>query len=166
MKIKSLLIPMIICTTFSYAAPQETQSLYFKEKQELLEVKDELNEFYETKELEYQKNKAELEKIHKEIQKSEEAIKKIKAENEKILKEIQREITTKAINMFDKMKTGVAVNIFTEMTNNGKIDEVFDIIVRMKEGNVIKIMKKLDTKTSALLMEKMKILKNDKQNKE
>ncbi len=159
MKSKILLI-LIIIQVIGFCA-EENNSLYFKEKQELLEVKDELNEFYETKELEYQKNKEELQRIQQEIQKSEEVIKKIKKENEKILKEIRGEITTKAINMFDKMKVGIVANIFTEMTNNGKIDEVFDIIIRMKEKNVIKIMKKLDTKTSALLMEKMKILKEE-----
>ncbi len=132
----------------------------YKEKQELLNIKDELNEFYEKKELEYQKHKSQLEKIQKEIRANEANIKKLKEENKKILDEINRTITSKAMTMYDKMKLGVVINIFNEMINNGKIDEVFDIMIRMKEKRVMKIMKKLDTKTSTLLMKKMRIIKD------
>ena len=132
----------------------------YKEKQELLNIKDELNEFYEKKELEYQKHKAQLEKIQKEIRTNEANIKQLKEENQKILDEINRTITSKAMTMYDKMKLGVVINIFNEMINNGKIDEVFDIMIRMKEKRVMKIMKKLDTKTSTLLMKKMRIIKD------
>lgn len=135
-----------------------------KEQQELLSIKDELNKFYETKELEYQKNKIELENIHKAIKVSELNIQKLKDQNKKILQEIKGELTNKAIRMYDKMKPKMVANIFTQMVNNGKIDQVFDIIIRMKEKNVIKLMKKLDIQTSALVMEKMKIL-NEQKNK-
>ena len=50
----------------------------YKEKQELIEIKDELNEFYEIKELEYLKQKKELEKLHKSIQEEEKVILKTK----------------------------------------------------------------------------------------
>jgi hypothetical protein len=162
MQIKFFLLFFIISISFCFGATQETQSLYYKEKQELLEVKDELNEFYETKEVEYQKNKAELEKIHQEIKKSETAIQKIKEENQKVLQEIKREITSKSMTMYDKMKLSVVINVFNEMINNGEIDEVFDIMIRMPDKRVMKIMKKLDTKTTTLLMKKMRILKDEK----
>lgn len=138
------------------------QSELYKQKQELLNIKDELNEFYEMKELEYQKNKKELEKIQKEIEQHEANIKKIKDQNQKILDEINRTITSKAMLMYDKMKLGVVINVFNEMINKGKIDEVFDIMLRMKNKRVMKILKKLDTKTTTILMEKMRIIKNQK----
>jgi septal ring factor EnvC (AmiA/AmiB activator) len=138
------------------------QSELYKQKQELLNIKDELNEFYEMKELEYQKNKKELEKIQKEIEQHEANIKKIKDQNQKILDEINRTITSKAMLMYDKMKLGVVINVFNEMISNGKIDEVFDIMLRMKNKRVMKILKKLDTKTTTILMEKMRIIKNQK----
>lgn len=156
---------LLLITLFigqSLFAIKDTGSVYYKEKEELLAVKDELNEFYETKELEYQKNKAELAKIKQEILKAEKNIKKAKEDNEKTLQEIKREITSKAMNMYDKMKLGVVVNIFNEMIDNGEIDEVFDIMIRMKEKRVMKILKKFDTKTSTLLMKKMRILKESK----
>jgi hypothetical protein len=61
--------------------------------------------------------------------------------------------------MYDKMKLGVVINIFNEMIANGEINEVFDIMIRMKDKRVMKIMKKFDSKTSTILMKKMRILK-------
>jgi len=51
------------------------------------------------------------------------------------------------------------------MINNGKIDEVFDIMIRMSDKRVMKILKKLDTQTSTLIMKKMRIIK-EQTNKE
>jgi len=151
--VKYLFILFLI--TNSFGVVMQEGSL-FKEKQELMAVKDELNEFYELKELEYQKRKAELEKLHKQIKSNEENIVKIRDENQKILDEINRTIVTKAMNMYDKMKLGVVVNIFNEMIKDGKIDEVFDIMIRMKEKRVMKILKKLDTEVSTIIMKKMR----------
>lgn len=165
MKFDLLKIVFMACffQSFSYAIVMEEGNL-FKEKQELMEVKDELNEFYELKELEYQKQKTELEAIHKKIKTDEENIIKVRDENQKILDEINRVITSKAMKMYDKMKLGVAVNIFNQMIKEGKIDEVFDILIRMKEKRVMKVLKKFDTKTSTIIMEKMRILKDEKEN--
>jgi len=159
-----IVLVFILLTGYLYGI-KDTGSVYYKEKEELLAIKDELNEFYETKELEYQKNKAELEKIQKEILKAEKNIKNLKEENDKTLQEIKREITSKAMRMYDKMKLGVVVNVFNEMINNGEIDEVFDIMIRMKEKRVMKILKKLDTKTSTLIMKKLRILKEENEQK-
>jgi len=158
-----MLIRTILCTllllSVSNAITTKEGALY-KEKQELIAVKDELNEFYEIKELEYQKNKSELESLQKNIKESENNILKIKEDNQKILDEINRVITTKAMLMYDKMKLGVVVNVFKEMIANGEIDEVFDIMMRMKEKRVMKILKKFDTKISTILMKKMRINKD------
>ena len=105
---------IVVLQNLLFAVVMEEGNLY-REKQELMEVKDELNEFYELKELEYQKQKAELETIHKKIKADEENIIKVRDENQKILDEINRVITSKAMTMYDKMKLGVAVNIFNEM---------------------------------------------------
>jgi len=159
MNFKTILF-FVLLSSQLYAI-KDTGSVYYKEKEELLSVKDELNEFYETKELEYQKNKTELERIQKEILTAEENIKKLKEENDKTLQEIKREITSKAMRMYDKMKLGIVVNVFNEMIKNGEIDEVFDIMIRMKEKRLMKILKKLDTKTSTLIMKKLRILKEE-----
>ena len=155
-------LSLFLIFNFTHAITTKEGVLY-KEKQELLAVKDELNEFYEIKELDYQKNKAELEKLQKAIKLSENNILEIKKNNQEILDEINRVITTKAMLMYDKMKLGIVVNVFNEMINNGEIDEVFDIMMRMKEKRVMKILKKFDTKTSTILMKKMRINKQQKE---
>jgi len=153
---------ILLCTflllNLAHAVSVKESSLY-KEKQELMAVKDELNEFYEIKELEYQKNKSELEKLQKDIKNAENIIIETKESNQKILDEINRVITSKAMLMYDKMKLGIVINVFNEMIGNGEIDEVFDIMMRMKEKRVMKILKKFDTKTSTILMKKMRINK-------
>ncbi|MEA3289648.1 MAG: hypothetical protein U9Q04_05635 [Campylobacterota bacterium] len=153
-----ILISTILLVNFSFALVMEEGNLY-KEKKELMAVKNELNDFYEAKELEYQKRKAELETIHNKIKSDEENIIKVRDENQKILDEINRVITSKAMLMYGKMKLGVAINIFNEMIKEGEIDEVFDILIRLKDKRVMKILKKFDTKTSTILMKKMRILK-------
>ena len=155
---------LFIFSTFLTAAIMEEGSL-FKEKQELMEIKDELNEFYEAKELDYQRSKAELEDIQKDIKIEELSIRTLRDENQKILDEIKRVISTKSMTMYDKMKLGIVVNIFNEMIKNGEINEVFDIMIRLKEKRVMKILKKFDTKTSTILMKKMRIKKEEDENK-
>lgn len=147
-------------STFAVVMPEGN---LYREKQELMEVKDELNEFYELKELEYQKQKAELESIHKKIKEDEQNIIKLRDENQKILDEIDRKITSKAMTMYDKMKVKIVVNVFNQMISEGKIDEVFDILIRLKDKRVMKILKKLDTKTTTIIMEKMRILKEEQE---
>ena len=65
MIIKILLFTFLLLN-YANAVSTKEGALY-KEKQELIAVKDELNEFYEIKELEYQKNKSILEKLQKDI---------------------------------------------------------------------------------------------------
>jgi hypothetical protein len=156
---KLLIIYFITTTSYLFGLSINDSDLY-KEKQELLEIKDELNEFYEIKELEYQKNKKELYTLQENIQKEEKSILKIKEDTQEILDEINRVITTKAMTMYDKMKLSVVLSVFNEMLEEGKIDEVFDIMLRMPEKRVMKIMKKLDSKVSTILMDKMRINKS------
>ncbi|MEA3383904.1 MAG: hypothetical protein U9Q20_04405 [Campylobacterota bacterium] len=155
----NLFFKLFILISLSYnilfAIVMEEGNLY-KEKQELMAVKDELNEFYESKELEYQKRKAELENIHKKIKDDEENIIKIRDKNQKTLDEINRVISSKAMLMYDKMKVKIVVNIFKEMIKNDELDEVFNILIRLKDKRAMVILKKLDTKVSTKLMKQMK----------
>jgi len=157
-----ILLGLIFIANLLYGVTTKEGALY-KEQQELMIIKDELNEFYEIKELEYQKNKAELLSLQKSIKKDEQSIIDTKKANQKVLDEINRVITSKAMLMYDKMKLKIVINVFNEMIENGELDEVFDIMIRMKEKRVMKILKKLDTKTSTLIMKKMRIIKEKNQ---
>ena len=155
---KKAILLLAVVSSCSYGIVMPEGNLY-KEKMELLKVKDELNEFYEQKELEYLQKKEKLEKEYAKINKQLEKYENIKQKNQKKLDRINRSEVTKTIKLYDKMKLKVAVNIFEQMIKDNRIDEVFDILIRLKTKRVMKILKKFDTKTSTKMMEKMRIIK-------
>ena len=52
------------------------------------------------------------------------------------------------------MKPKNAADIFNQMIQEGKIDDVFGIMVKLKENNVTQIMKLLSVSNASLLTEK------------
>ena len=68
------------------------------------------------------------------------------------------------MNLYSKMKIKIVKNILQEKLDNGEINEVFDIIVRLKDKRVMELLKKFDSKTSTLLMDKLNKYKNNKEN--
>jgi predicted transcriptional regulator len=48
------------------------------------------------------------------------------------------------------------------MVKDGKINEVFDIIIRLKQKRVLTLLKKFDVNTKTIIMTKMKKYKNKK----
>ena len=122
-----------------------------RQKEELKKLKKELDEFYQLKEKEYKRQKQQLQKLLNEIKKEKEAILKIKKENEQLLKEIKGEIKSKTIKIYNKTKPKIVAKIFTQMIKDEKINEVFDIMVRMKTKQITTLLKFLDPKDAALL---------------
>jgi flagellar motility protein MotE (MotC chaperone) len=118
----------------------------------LSKLKKELDDFYKLKEKEYQQNKQELQTIDMDIKKQLEEIQQLRDENKKILDEIEMKITSKAMTLYGKMKVKVVYKILQEKIDNGNINDVFDIIIRLKDKRVMKLMKMFDTKTSNELM--------------
>ncbi len=145
------------------AVMQHTE--FYKEKQELKLLKKELNEFYDKKEVKYQLEKKELEELLLNIQNERKAIEDIKKANDKEKSEITREITSLAITMYDQMKVKVALDIFKSMVADGKINEVFDIMIQLKQKRVLVLLKKFDVPTKTILMDKMQNYKYEKKKK-
>ena len=141
------------------AAPQDEMS-YIKEKNEVIALKEELTIFYNKKESEYQKNKQELEQLLKKVEKEKKEIATIYKQNEEILKDIQGEVESKMAKIYDTMKPKIAATIFNQMMDEGKIEDVFDIILKLKERNVTVLMKFLDVEHAALITEKLKNYNN------
>ena len=133
---------------------------------EVLELKNELNNFYNEKEKEYQKQKKELEDILTKIEQEKAEIKRLYEKNDEILKEIRSEVVKKSIRVFELMKAKVAAEIFDQMILEGKIDDVFDIIVRLKEANVSNIMKTMSLENSSRLIQKLERYNKDKQKRD
>ena len=157
---------IVIVFSLSLNAAVETSSSLTKQKMEVLELKNELNNFYNEKEKEYQKQKKELGDILTKIEQEKAEIKRLYEKNDKILKEIRSEVVKKSIRVFELMKAKVAAEIFDQMILEGKIDDVFDIIVRLKEANVSNIMKTMSLENSSRLIQKLERYNKDKQKRD
>ncbi|MCT7432009.1 MotE family protein [Aliarcobacter cryaerophilus] len=157
---------MVIVFSLSLNAAVETSSSLTKQKMEVLELKNELNNFYNEKEKEYQRQKKELEDILTKIEQEKAEIKRLYEKNDEILKEIRSEVVKKSIRVFELMKAKVAAEIFDQMILEGKIDDVFDIIVRLKEANVSNIMKTMSLENSSRLIQKLERYNKDKQKRD
>jgi len=155
---KILILSILFITCSNSVMMQEGN--FVKEKKELIKLKSELDEFYKIKEDEYKRNKNELLSLDKSIQSKLDLIDETKKSNQKILDEITLKISSKAMTMYGKMKLKIVKNILEEKIKAGQINEVFDIITRLKTKRVMNLLKKFDTKTSTELMD---MLKNHKQ---
>jgi len=152
-KLSSLLllsIPLFLNATI------QSEGAYSKEKKEIIQLKKELNEFYEKKEKEYQKNKAQIEKLLAQVKKEKQEIKAIYERNQEILKNIEGKVASKTAKIYNGMKPKIAGQIFTKMIKDGKIDDVFDIIITLKESKVTLLMKYLDKEDAADLTTMLK----------
>lgn len=157
---------IVIVFSLSLNAAVETSSSLTKQKMEVLELKNELNNFYNEKEKEYQRQKKELEDILTKIEQEKAEIKRLYEKNDEILKEIRSEVVKKSIRVFELMKAKVAAEIFDQMILEGKIDDVFDIIVRLKDSNVSNIMKTMSVENSSRLVQKLERYNKDKQKRD
>ena len=136
---------------------------FVKQRAELEKLKKELDEFYNIKEEEYQKNKQSIDKVNLNIQAQLDEIKKTKEANQKILDEIEQKIVSKAMKLYSKMKPKLVKIILQKKIDSGDINEVFDIMVRLKEKRVMKLLKMFDADTSTQLMDMISKYKNKPQ---
>jgi flagellar motility protein MotE (MotC chaperone) len=157
---------IVIVFSLSLNAAVETSSSLTKQKMEVLELKNELNNFYNEKEKEYQRQKKELEDILTKIEQEKAEIKRLYEKNDEILKDIRAEVVKKSIRIFELMKAKVAAEIFDQMILEGKIEDVFDIIVRLKDSNVSNIMKTMSVENSSRLVQKLERYNKDKQKRD
>ena len=78
------------------------------------------------------------------------------AENQKILNDIKAEVTSKTSAVYNTMKPKNAAEIFDKMIAEGKIQDVFDIIVTLKTKNATDILKFLSVENAAMITKMMK----------
>ena len=143
----------IFSGAFLFAA-EETSSSLTKQRIEVMELKKELNNFYNEKEKEYKKRKKELEGILSQIEKERNQTQKLHDKNLEILKDIKQEVESKTAKIYNTMKAKNAADIFNQMIGEGKIEDVFDIMIKLKENNVTQIMKFLSVTNASLITER------------
>ncbi len=146
---KILLTFIFIGTTLF--AEVESTGTFIKEKKEIQTLKKELNSFYNKKEAEYKKRQAELSKLLKKIENEKKEIKEIYQKNIDVLNDIEGKVASKTTKIYNGMKPKIAGDIFNRMIDDGKIEDVFDIILKLKEKKVTLIMKYLSVDNASLI---------------
>ena len=147
-------------------AVEETSSSLTKQRIEVMDLKKELNIFYKEKETEYQQRKKELEGILSQIEKERNAVQKLHDKNLEILQDIKLEVENKTSKIYNSMKPKNAADIFNQMIGEGKIEDVFDIMIKLKENNVTQIMKFLTIENASMITQKIENFSVEKQKKE
>ena len=155
----------ILLGTFAFGV-EETSSSLTKQKMEVINLKKELNIFYKEKETEYQQRKKELEGILSQIEKERNAVQKLHDKNLEILQDIKLEVENKTSKIYNSMKPKNAADIFNQMIGEGKIEDVFDIMIKLKENNVTQIMKFLTIENASMITQKIENFSVEKQKKE
>ena len=156
---------LILMSVFLNAS-EETSSSLTRQKFEVLELKKELNDFYKDKEQEYQERKKELEGILSQIEKEKNEIKDLHDKNLEILQDIKLAVESKTSKIYNQMKPKIAADIFNQMIGEGKIDDVFDIILKLKENNVTQILKFLSVTNASIITEKLEKYSVDRDKKD
>lgn len=151
--IRVLFLIFLALTVSSAEEERVSSSALIKQRIEVKELKKELNIFYNKKEKEYQKRKKELEDLLVKIEKEKKDIEMLRNENLEILRDIEGAVESKTSKIYNKMKPKVAATIFNQMINEGKIEDVFDIILKLKENKVTSLMKYLSPKNAAAITE-------------
>ena len=159
----SKIIPSFFLIFLININAEETSSALIKQKIEIRELKNELNSFYNEKEEEYKLRKKEIEDILKNVKSEKDEIKQLHDKNLAILKDIKQLVESKTSKIYNSMKPKVAASIFNEMINEGKIEDVFDIILKLKEKKVTLLMKFMSIPNAAritLMLENYNIEEN------
>ena len=138
-------------TTILLQAQDIDSSSFVKERKEIIDLKKELNQFYDKKEQEYKKRQLELKTLLAQIEKEKRDIEDLYNKNKTTLSNIDGAVAGKISKIYNSMKPKVAAGIFDKMVEDGKIEDVFDIILKLKEKNVTEIMKFLDILNAATL---------------
>ena len=151
---RMIILGLFLLLSITNAAVMQ-EGEFVKERMELEKLKKELDIFYKEKETQYKAQLSELQALDTQIKSNLQAIEDTKKANDKVLAEIELKIQSKAMNLYGKMKEKLVYQILQEKIDNGNINDVFDIIVRLKEKRVMKLMKMFDTKTATELMNMM-----------
>ncbi|PPK61141.1 MotE family protein [Malaciobacter marinus] len=159
--LKILFSIVVLSSTLLFSAEDST-SKFIKQRIEIRELKKELNEFYNTKEAEYKQRKKELEDLLSKIEKEKDEIQKLRDQNLEILQDIKGEVKTKTAKIYNNMKPKVSAEIFNKMIDDGNINEVFDIILKLKEKKVTLIMRYLSIKNASQLTLMLKEFNDNK----
>ncbi|OUR71252.1 hypothetical protein A9Q76_05890 [Arcobacter sp. 31_11_sub10_T18] len=145
-----IILVFFVTVVLLNAATGESNSLV-KQRKEVMDLKKELNEFYLKKEKEYQKQKLDIKKLLAQVENEKREIEDLYNKNKNILNDIEGAIGSKTSKIYNSMKPKRAAQIFDKMIEDGKIEDVFDIILKLKEKKVTLLLNSLSVENAAIL---------------
>jgi len=145
-----IIMSLFLMSLILGAATGESNSLV-KQRKEILDLKKELNDFYIKKEKEYQKQKLDIKKLLAQVENEKREIEDVYNKNKNILNDIEGAIGSKTSKIYNSMKPKRAAQIFDKMIEDGKIEDVFDIILKLKEKKVTLLLNSLSVDNAATL---------------
>jgi flagellar motility protein MotE (MotC chaperone) len=155
MKVILFLFISIIINTGLCALDAYEDATIEEKRKELSVLKAEFEEYYRTQEEKLTKKLNQIELKEMLITKKENNIKKIRKENKKLLSEIKMEIFNKTIKIYNNMKAKNVAKVFTQMISEHNIQKVYDIIIKLKSQQAVKILAKMNQKNTSLLTQLM-----------
>lgn len=147
---------IILVLIFNFLYSTDDISSLKKEKLEVIHLKKELNYFYNQKEKENNEREKKLNKLAQQIQRNKKEIQTLYDKNLQLLQDIKQTIIGKTAKVYNGMKPKIAASIFNEMIDEGKIEDVFDIIIRLKDKKITALMKYLSVSNASLITQMMK----------
>ncbi|RDX34855.1 hypothetical protein DZA35_01060 [Arcobacter sp. HD9-500m-PIT-SAG03] len=145
-----MILSLFLTTLLLNAATGESNSLV-KQRKAVMDLKKELNEFYLKKEKVYQKQKLDIKKLLAQVENEKREIEELYNKNKNILNDIEGAIGSKTSKIYNSMKPKRAAQIFDKMIEDGKIEDVFDIILKLKEKKVTLLLNSLSVENAAIL---------------
>ncbi len=145
-----IILSLFLTTLLLNAATGESNSLV-KQRKAVMDLKKELNEFYLKKEKVYQKQKLDIKKLLAQVENEKREIEELYNKNKNILNDIEGAIGSKTSKIYNSMKPKRAAQIFDKMIEDGKIEDVFDIILKLKEKKVTLLLNSLSVENAAIL---------------
>ncbi len=145
-----IVLVLFFITSSVWSAQGDSNSLV-KQRKEITDLKKELNDFYIKKEKEYKKQKLELKKILTQTENEKKEIEDLFNRNKEILEDIEGAVGSKTSKIYNSMKPKRAAEIFDRLIEDGKIEDVFDIILKLKEKKVTLLLKFLSVENAATL---------------
>jgi flagellar motility protein MotE (MotC chaperone) len=155
MRVMFFVFLCIYLNTNVYAKEAYEDATIEEKRKELSVLKAEFEEYYKNQEdkLKKQLNQIELKELL--ITKKETNIKKLKKENKKLLSEIKMEIFNKTVSIYNFMKAKDVAKVFAQMISEHNIQKVYDIMIKLKSQQTVKILRKMSQKHTSLLTQLM-----------
>jgi len=155
---KLFLIIMLI----SYLSADKIDDKLAKARQEIKNLKRELDEYYVKKEIDFAATQKGNKQLLISLQQERRKMQKLKKEMETLLNEIKQQTKSKSIKIYSKMKLKRLAKLLQKMYANGKQEQVFSILVKLKEAKVAKLFEIFNDEMAISLLEQIDNPKNAK----